>query len=65
MLSKLTLTAFLILLASCTTSGPAAIDSFCETEKPILVGKSDVLTKETAREILAHNEYGARKCGWK
>jgi hypothetical protein len=60
------LIASLILLTNCASVGPAPmIDSFCATEKPILVGKGDVLTKETAREILAHNEYGARKCGWK
>ncbi len=61
---KLTLLASLILLASCSASGPATVDSFCVTEKPILVSKSDVLTKETAREILSHNEYGRAKCKW-
>lgn len=63
--SKLTLIAFLILLTSCASGGPAPTDSFCATEKPILISKSDVLTAATSREILAHNEYGARKCGWK
>lgn len=65
MLSKLMLIASLILLTNCASTGPVLTDSFCATEKPILISKSDVLTKESAREILAHNEYGARKCGWK
>jgi hypothetical protein len=65
MKSKPTLIACLILLTSCGVSGPAPTDSFCATEKPILVSSADVLTKETAREVLAHNEYGARKCNWK
>jgi hypothetical protein len=30
-----------------------------------MVSKSDVLTAETARQILAHNEFGARKCRWR
>ena len=58
------LIASLILLGSCSASGTATVDSFCVTEKPILVGKADVLTRETAREILAHNEYGRTKCKW-
>jgi hypothetical protein len=33
--------------------------------KPIFVSKADVLTAETSRQILAHNQFGAGKCGWK
>jgi hypothetical protein len=59
--------ASLILLASCTSDGnaPIATDSFCATQRPILVSKRDVLTEITARDILVHNDYGAAKCGWK
>jgi hypothetical protein len=29
------------------------------------VGRDDALTEATAAEILAHNESGARICGWR
>lgn len=56
--------ASLILLAGCETSGPAT-DGFCLEAKPIYVSKADVLTADTARQVLAHNEHGAARCGWK
>lgn len=56
--------ASLTLLTSCGGTGPAT-DGFCAEANAILVSKDDVLTKETARGILAHNRYGARRCGWK
>jgi hypothetical protein len=40
-------------------------DGFCMEAKPIFVSKADVLTAETSRQILAHNTFGAGKCGWK
>jgi hypothetical protein len=54
--------ACLTLLASCA-SGGAGIDP-CGPWRPILVSRSDALTEGTARQILAHNEAGARLCGW-
>jgi uncharacterized lipoprotein YajG len=57
-----TLLASLILLTACA-SGPAT-EGFCATAKPIMVSRSDVLTDGTARQILAHNEYGERVCAW-
>lgn len=56
--------AFLILLTSCASTGPAT-DGFCLEAEPIYVSKADVLTDVTARGILAHNRYGAKRCGWK
>lgn len=56
--------ACLILLTSCETGGRVT-DGFCMEAKPIFVSKADVLTAETARQVLAHNEFGALKCGWK
>jgi len=41
------------------------IDTGCDWTKPIYVSKGDVLTNETADEILAHNKMGAVKCGWR
>jgi hypothetical protein len=29
-----------------------------------MVSRSDVLTDGTARQILAHNDYGAKVCAW-
>lgn len=67
--------------SSCGTDGPAikpapapepqiitrtrVVDTACDWTKPILVSKSDVLSDETARQILEHNLAGAKVCGWK
>lgn len=37
----------------------------CDWAQPILPSRSDVLTPETKRQILAHNEAGEKLCGWK
>jgi hypothetical protein len=58
---RLVLLGLLILLPSCVTSGGG---SFCLAARPILVGAEDVLTVETARQLLAHNNTGAKLCGW-
>jgi hypothetical protein len=36
----------------------------CDWAEPILPSRSDVLSLETRRQIVAHNEIGARLCGW-
>jgi hypothetical protein len=54
--------ASLLLLTGCATGGPAT--EFCVVSRPILVSRADVLTDETARQLLSHNETGARVCGW-
>ena len=56
------LLGMLMLLAGCA-SGGAGIDP-CGAWRPILVSRADALTDGTARQILAHNETGARLCGW-
>lgn len=55
------LIALPILLASCAAGGGG---SFCTTARPIYVEVEDVFTTATVRMILAHNETGARLCGW-
>lgn len=45
-------------MAGCATT------SDCDWAAPILPSRADVLTPGTARQILAHNETGARVCGW-
>ena len=51
------------LTAGCATS-PVFKDD-CDWAKPILPSKADVLTPETKRQILAHNETGEKLCGWR
>lgn len=59
------ITFTLMALAGCTPQ-QVQPDSFCSWAKPITVSKSqDKLSAETAREILAFNEKGAKLCGWK
>lgn len=51
------------LLTACATGG-AVTKEFCAIARPILISKADSLTDGTARQILNHNEIGARLCGW-
>lgn len=37
---------------------------FCMVSNPIFISQHDVLTDGTARQILTHNELGARLCDW-
>jgi hypothetical protein len=41
------------------------VDTGCDWTKPIYVSPGDVLTDGTAKAILAHNQNGVVKCGWK
>lgn len=54
--------ASLSLLSACATGGPGT--DACGPWRPIYVSRADVLTEGTARQVLAHNETGARLCGW-
>lgn len=56
---KLTLIGCLTLLANCSGGGAG---SYCLASAPILVSREDVLTAETARALLAHNETWATLC---
>ena len=53
----------LTLCAACATDG--GVPSVCAPWRPVLVGEGDSLTRPTAEAVLAHNETGARLCGWK
>lgn len=55
------LLVLLILSPSCSGGGSG---SLCLAGRPIFVSTEDRLTAETARALLAHNETGARLCGW-
>ena len=58
-----------LLLAACaTTAGlpkPTGIDNGCSWARPIYTVCDDVLTDGTSKQILNHDEAGARICGWK
>jgi hypothetical protein len=64
MLARL-LTGLTILL-SLQGCGPSTkeIDDWCGLDSPIMVSRHDILTPGTARQILAHNDVGSKKCGW-
>jgi hypothetical protein len=52
------------LLAGCATEHPRPGHMVCDWAAPIRPSRADQLTDGTARQILAHNETGARLCGW-
>ena len=52
------------LVSGCSLSGPATEPvQGCDWTAYILVGEGDVLTEETAADILVHNETRKRICG--
>jgi hypothetical protein len=53
--------AILILLGACA---PGSVTEFCAVARPIFPSRTDVLSEGTARQMLAHNETGAARCGW-
>lgn len=59
------LLASLALLTGCATAGPVTDQGFCAVARAIYVSVQDVLTEGTADQIEAHNNTGARLCGWK
>lgn len=60
---KTALLASLIPLAGCATNSVVPSDP-CGPFRPIYVGKADVLTEQTARDLLAHNRTGAALGCW-
>jgi hypothetical protein len=54
--------AIMTLVAGCSNTG-RGIDA-CGPWRPIIVSRQDHFTELTARQILAHNEAGARLCNW-
>lgn len=60
---RIVLISMIALIAGCGTSR-SVWDSDCAWAEPIRPSRSDVLTDGTLRQIVAHNEVGARLCGW-
>lgn len=56
------MTLILVSLAGCATT-PSG--DFCDVASVIRPSVQDQMTDGTKRQLLAHNEYGARSCGWK
>lgn len=63
-----------LLLAGCAANCPAppapvvqvqTVDTACDWTGPILVHDGDTLSDATAKEILAYDQAGAKRCGWK
>jgi hypothetical protein len=59
------LIATVALSAGCATEFPRAGQMVCDWAVPIRPSRADQLTDGTARQILIHNETGARLCGWR
>ena len=51
-----------LLLSGCSTNGRETDP--CGPWRAIYVSKSDVLSEDTARALLAHNRTGAALCAW-
>lgn len=58
-------TSALIIMALLLAGCSATAGNFCQVSVPIRPSASDSLTDGTARQILTHNEYGARVCAWR
>jgi hypothetical protein len=52
-----------LLLAGCGTDGVSLPSFGCTAFKPITYSRSKD-TRETVRQIVAHNAVGVRVCGW-
>jgi hypothetical protein len=50
-------------IAGCATDPILRKD--CDWAKPIKPSRADVLSRQTKEQIAAHNEIGARLCGWR
>ena len=59
------LSVIVALLAGCATDDLRPGQMVCDWAAPIRPSRADQLTDGTARQILAHNETGAKLCGWR
>ena len=65
MMCRLTATLLLIAVSIAGCATDPRLKSDCDWAQPIRPSRQDVLTRQTREQILAHNEVGARICGWK
>ena len=59
--SKLAVCLLLTCISGCATNS-RVIDTSCAWTRPIMVSRQDVLTDDTARQILSYNETWERLC---
>lgn len=59
--------AFLLMTLVSACNGGPATDTFCVINEPIRPTRVQIaaMTDEQVRKTLTHNEYGAKRCGWK
>ncbi len=57
--------AAILLLAGMLAACQTTAGDFCLVAAPIRPSASDQLTEGTARQVLAHNEYGMATCQWR
>ena len=61
-------TLTVLILSAALTAGcaidPRGLRDDCDWAEPIRLSRADVPTDETLKQIVAHNEIGARLCGW-
>lgn len=50
---------------SVTVSGCVTPGDFCDVAKPFRPSPEDRLTDGSKQQVVSHNEYGAKACGWK
>lgn len=65
MMCRLTATLLLIAVSTAGCATDPRLKSDCDWAQPIRPSRQDVLIRQTREQILAHNEVGARICGWK
>jgi hypothetical protein len=53
-----------VLSAGCGID-PCSVYDDCDWAEPIRPSRQDVLSDVTLAQIVAHNEVGARLCGWR
>jgi len=58
-----TLLLIAVSIAGCATD--PRLHGDCDWAQPIRPSRQDVLTRQTKEQIAAHNEAGAKLCGWR
>ena len=60
------LIAFLLLLVVTGCASGRVTDDFCLTVQPLRFTQKtiDAMTDDEVADVLKHNEFGAKRCGW-
>ena len=60
----LTALSLIVALTAGCAIDPRGLRDDCDWAEPIRPSRQDVLSDDTLAQIIAHNEVGARLCGW-